>query len=139
MVPWPGTYTSDDGVQQITIISANPENGQITFSYACSSSPVGPLSISKAKGGYAWVRNGKVERDGVAPFTIAFSVMQRPDDRAYCIKDAWNGAYQKDDTLLLSGTRAYVNREGVVQSISLGTKVFSTRGPPVVAVAVSLA
>ncbi|PXF40281.1 hypothetical protein BWQ96_10008 [Gracilariopsis chorda] len=124
-LPEHGVYTSDDGVQKITISSTNSSNGQISGIYESSSSPVGPLSIQSMKGNYMWVRSQEAGRDGVAPFVIRFFAAQRPDGRPYSIVDIWNGGYQTDDTMLLSGTRAYVNQEGVVQSISLGTKVFS--------------
>ncbi|PXF43404.1 hypothetical protein BWQ96_06850 [Gracilariopsis chorda] len=124
-LPRRGTYTSDDGVQKITIENTNSSNGQIEGTYGSSSSPVGPLSISNMRGDFMWVHSQEAGRDGVAPFVIRFFAKQRPSPRAYSIVDSWNGGYQTDDTMLLSGTRAYVNQEGVVQSISLGTKVFS--------------
>ncbi|KAI0558152.1 hypothetical protein FGB62_230g014 [Gracilaria domingensis] len=124
-LPNHGTYTSDDGVHKIIITRTVSSNGQIDGDYVSSSSPAGPLSISSLKGDYMWVKSKEQGRDGVAPFTIRFWAKQRPDGRPYAIIDSWSGGYQKDNTMLLSGTRAYVNEDGVVQAISLGTKVFS--------------
>lgn len=124
-LPQHGVYKSDDGVQKITISSTNSSNGQITGVYESSSSPVGALSISNMKGDYMWVHSKEAGRDGVAPFVIRFSAKQRPDGRPYSIVESWDGGYQTDGTMLLTGTRAYVTQDGVVQSISLGTKVFA--------------
>ena len=55
-----------------------------------------------------------------APFCIRFTGSVRPDKFPYCIVDSWNGAYQTDNTMLLSGTRAYVNNKGAVQVTFLG-------------------
>eukprot|EP00737_Agarophyton_chilense_P000159 gb/GEZJ01000186.1/.p1 GENE.gb/GEZJ01000186.1/~~gb/GEZJ01000186.1/.p1 ORF type:complete len:128 (-),score=13.63 gb/GEZJ01000186.1/:248-631(-) len=124
-LPERGTYTSDDGVQKISIYATNSSNGQVDGEYASSSSPVGSLSISSLKGDFMWVNSNAAGRDGVAPFVIRFWAKQRPEGRPYSIIDSWIGGYQTDNTMLLSGSRAYVNQEGVVQAISLGTKVFS--------------
>ena len=123
-LPYHGTYTADDGVQKITISSTNSSNGQIKGSYESAYTPVGPLSVS-ASGNFNWVNNKSLGRDGVAPFNIRFSALQRPDGRPYCIVDEWNGAYTTDNTMVLAGTRALVKEDGDIQAISLGTKVFS--------------
>jgi hypothetical protein len=65
-------------------------------------------------------------RDGVAPFSIAFSASVRPEPgRPYVLQDHWIGGYQTNNTLLLTGSRSFVNSDGVVESISLGTQTFS--------------
>ena len=71
------------------------------------------------------MNNASVGHDGVTPFVIEFTAFQRPTGRAYAIYDIWSGAYQKNDSMILTGTRAYVNEQGVISSIVLGTQVFS--------------
>lgn len=122
-VPQTGTYLSQDGHVKIQIDSANPSNGQITGLYATNDSPEGPFTEKGSIGLYAWVANSQGQ-SGAAPFCIRFTASVRPDKFPYCIVDSWNGAYQKDDTMLLSGTRAYVNNKGVVQVTFLGTQTF---------------
>lgn len=124
-LPQHGVYTSDDGVQKITISSTNSGNGQIKGVYESSSSPVGPLNVTNMDGGFMWVYSKDAGKDGVAPFAIRFSAAVRPSGRAYVVMDNWNGGYETDGTLLLAGSRSYVNESGAVQSISLGTKTFS--------------
>ncbi len=123
-VPQLGTYLSQDGHIKIQIESANPSNGQITGIYATNDSPQGPFSNSGVVGSYSWVSNSQGQA-GNAPFCISFNGSVRPDGFPYCIIDHWNGAYQTDNTLLLAGTRSYVNNKGVVQVTSLGTQKFS--------------
>jgi hypothetical protein len=123
-VPQLGTYLSQDGHIKIQIESANPSNGQMTGIYATNEGPEGPFTSSGAIGIYAWVANQQGQA-GAAPFNIRFTGSVRPDKFPYCIVDSWNGAYQTDNTLLLAGTRAYVNNKGVVQVTSLGTQKFS--------------
>jgi hypothetical protein len=122
-VPQLGTYLSQDGHVKIQIDGANPSNGQITGIYATNESPEGPLTVKGAIGIYEWVANQQGQA-GAAPFCIRFTASIRPDKFPYCIVDTWNGAYQTDNTLLLAGTRAYVNNKGVVQISFLGTQTF---------------
>lgn len=124
-VPKHTTFVSDDGVFKIVIQTSNSSNGQIEADYEAQSSPVGPLSITNAKGGWMWVYSKEAGREGVAPFVINFSAAQRPQGRPYAIVDKWNGTYKTDDSMVLTGSRAYVNEQGTLMSIGLGTKTFS--------------
>lgn len=125
-VPVLGTYVSADKNFTIQILSANSSNGVITALYKAGYSPVGPLSVQGDIGHYGWVFSKSQGRDGVAPFSINFSAGVRPEPgRPYCISDTWNGAYLADNTLLLEGTRSYVNSDGVVSVGSLGTMKFA--------------
>lgn len=124
-VPHLGTYLSSDNNYKIQINTANPSNGQITGAYEAKSSPEGSFIDQTAPGTYAWVFSDQQGKDGVAPFNIRIVGSIRPDKRAYCIVDTWNGAYQTDNTLLMNGSRAYVNSKGVVQVTSLGTLKFA--------------
>ena len=122
-VPQLGTYLSQDGHIKIQIESADSSNGQITGIYATNESPEGPFTSQGTIGHYAWVANAQGQA-GQAPFCISFTGSVRPDKFPYCIVDSWNGAYQTNNTMLLAGTRAYVNNKGVVQVTSLGTQTF---------------
>lgn len=124
-VPVLGNYVSEDKTYHIRITAADPANGQITGSYISEYSPAGTFSKEGTIGNYAWVFNQEQGKDGVAPFLISFSASERPEGRAYAIRDHWAGAYQEDNSILLTGTRAYVNEAGVVQSICLGTHTFA--------------
>lgn len=124
-VPQYGTYVAEGGNYSITITSANSSNGQIAAQYHANYSQVGPLTVTGNIGGYSWVYSNTQGKDGVAPFGIRFKVSIRPSDRAYNIYDDWTGAYQVNNTLLMSGVRSYVNNEGIIEVRSLGTKVFS--------------
>jgi hypothetical protein len=124
-VPQLGVYQSDDNKNfKIEITAADPSNGQIQCSYSTTYSPEGPFTDKAAIGHYAWVFSDQQGKDGVAPFNIRIIGSIRPDKRPYCIVDTWNGAYQTDNTLLMEGSRAYVNSKGVIQVGSLGTLRF---------------
>jgi len=123
-VPQLGTYVSEDNNFVIQIISANASNGVINAQYKASYSPQGPISVSGDIGSYAWVTNSQGQT-GVAPFHIAFSASVRPEKWPYCTCDMWNGAYQVDNTLLMDGTRSYVDNKGVIKVQTLGTLKFS--------------
>lgn len=122
-VPQTGTYLSQDGHVKIQIESADSSNGQITGIYATNESQEGPFTDKGSIGVYAWVANAQGKAGG-APFCIRFTGSHRPDKFPYCIVDTWNGAYQTDNTMLLAGTRSYVNNKGVVQVTFLGTQTF---------------
>jgi hypothetical protein len=124
-VPELGTYVSEDNNFKIQITSANPANGQIQAVYETNYSPVGAFTVEGQIGNYAWVFSNAAGKDSVAPFCIRFAVLNRPGGRAYGIYDTWTGAYQTNNTLLMEGARSYVNNEGVVQVVSLGTLTFS--------------
>ena len=124
-VPHLTTYTSEDKNFKIQIKSADPSNGAITAAYETTYSPQGPFTDPSAPGTYAWVFSDQQGKDGVAPFNIRIAGSIRPDKRPYCIVDTWNGAYQTDNTLLMSGSCSYVNSKGVVQVTNLGTFRFT--------------
>ncbi|HVR99583.1 MAG TPA: hypothetical protein VMW27_23365 [Thermoanaerobaculia bacterium] len=123
-VPQLGTYVSEDTNFAIKIDSANPSNGQIDGSYKASYSPEGPFSAQGSIGTYAWVFSDSQGKDGVAPFSLRVSGSIRPNKNPYCIMDTWTGAYRADNTLLMEGSRSYVNSKGSVQTASLGTLTF---------------
>jgi hypothetical protein len=123
-VPKLGTYISSDNNYKIQINSANPSNGQITGAYEAKSSPEGSFIDQGATGGYAWVTNQQGQ-SGVAPFNIRMIGSVRPSGFPYCIVDTWNGAYQTDNSLLMQGSRAYVNSKGVIQVTNLGNLRFA--------------
>ena len=124
-VPQLTTYVSEDNNYKIQIKSADASNGAISAAYETKFSPQGAFTDPAAVGTYAWVFSDQQGKDGVAPFDIRIAGSVRPDKRPYCIVDTWNGAYQTDNTLLMSGSRAYVNSKGVVQVTSLGTMRFA--------------
>ncbi|HEY0554009.1 MAG TPA: hypothetical protein VGG20_07050 [Thermoanaerobaculia bacterium] len=123
-IPQTGTYLSQDNHFKIQIDSADPTNGQITGMYETTESPEGPFVSQGTVGHYSWVNNAQGQ-SGVAPFNISFNGSIRPNGWPYCIVDSWDGAYEMDNTLLLAGTRAYVNSKGGVEVASLGTQKFS--------------
>ncbi|HEW97148.1 MAG: hypothetical protein DRR16_21080 [Candidatus Parabeggiatoa sp. nov. 3] len=118
-VPQFGKYVAEGGNYSIEITSTNSSIGQITAEYNASYSPAGPLSVKGDIGQYSWVKYN------VAPFGIRFGMKVRPSGWPYIIFDNWTGAYQVDNTLLLSGVRSYVNSDGVIEVRTLGTKTFS--------------
>lgn len=124
-VPNLGNYISENKTYHIQITAANPDNGQITGNYLSEYSPVGRFFGDGNIGNYAWVFSKKEGKQGVAPFLISFTAFKRPDKRPYAIKDSWVGVYQEDNTILLTGSRAYVNEKGVTLSICLGTHIFA--------------
>jgi hypothetical protein len=124
-VPQLGLYMPENKAFKIQIKQANPSNGVINAVYESAFSPEGLLTSTGDIGSYAWVHSDSHGTSGFAPFCIQFRGFVRPSGRAYCIMDTWNGAYLENNTMLLTGTRAYVNSAGVTESISLGTHIFS--------------
>lgn len=122
-VPKLGIYEPANKSFKIQITSANPSNGEIKGSYSTAFTPEGVLSQGGSVGQYRWVKN-EAGVDGVAPFWISFQAFFRPSGRPYGLGDQWNGVYRKDNTMLLTGTRGYVNNKGEIESICLGTMVF---------------
>jgi len=125
-VPKYATYKSDDSNLTIKIEQLDASTGTIRAVYNTTYSPQGAFSDPAAPGTYAWVFSDQQGKDGVAPFDIRVTGSVRPDKRPYCIVDTWSGAYQTDNSLLLAGSRAYVNSKGVVQVTSLGTHRFAS-------------
>ncbi|AUH52373.1 hypothetical protein CXB49_16950 [Chromobacterium sp. ATCC 53434] len=124
-VPQIGTYVSADKNFSFKITSANASNGVIAGVYQANYSPIGSFKAEGEIGHYGWVFSKAQGKDGVAPFNLSFGGSQRPDGRAYNIVDSWNGAYLTNNTLLVEGSRAFVNSDGTVQVGSLGTQIFT--------------
>lgn len=124
-VPHLATYMSEDKNFKIQIKSADASTGTISAAYETTYSPQGSFTDQTAPGTYAWVFSDQQGKDGVAPFNIRITGSIRPDKRPYCIVDTWDGAYQTDNSLLMNGSRSYVNSKGVVQVTSLGTLRFA--------------
>lgn len=125
-VPQLGTYLSEDGNFKLEITSANPSNGQIGGTYETQYSPEGGFKVTNDSiAQYSWVFNDKQGKDGVAPFSLSIQANVRPEGRPYSIYDRWAGAYQTDNSLLMEGSRSYVNSKGVVEAMSLGTLRFT--------------
>ncbi len=123
-VPRYGTYVSEDNNFKVDIAKADPNNGQIEYTYETTYSPDGGFKAEDQIGHYSWVSDNQ-GKSGTPPFSISFFATNRPEGRPYCIYDTWTGAYQVNDTLLMEGARSYVNNEGVVETMSLGTLTFS--------------
>ncbi|WP_298427265.1 hypothetical protein [uncultured Kordia sp.] len=121
-VPQLATYTSSNGAYQITITAANSSKGSITATYNSKYTPVGSLSIEGDIGGYSWVTN---DSGDLTPFAISFSVSQRPSGRPYYIIERWSGYYTSDNVLVMTGIQGYVNGDGTVSTICLGTFDFT--------------
>lgn len=120
-LPKLGTYTSENKQFKIQITSTDSDKGRINAIYESNYSPVGAFTTEEEDiGGYMWV--GKYSQ---LPFSISFAIAKRPENWAYAIRDSWVGAYQAGDTLLMEGVRSYVNSDGVVEVLSLGTLSFS--------------
>lgn len=124
-VPRIATYTSQDGKFAIKIKTANGSTGSISGEYKTNESPEGPIHDQQSSGGFGWVHNDRMRRNDVAPFPIQVTGVKRGDQFGYAIVDVWNGAYQEDNTLRLSGSRSYVNHLGAIEVTSLGTQTFS--------------
>ena len=122
-VPLLGLYMPQNNAYKIQIENANPSTGTINGLYEPQESPQPFPSQPGVIGHYAWVTNAQGQ-NGVPPFSINFYVSVRPAGWPYCLTDTWNGAYQAGNSMLLAGTRAYVNNQGVVQVTSLGTLTF---------------
>jgi hypothetical protein len=125
-VPQLSVYMPENKAFKIQIDSATPSNGHINGTYESQFSPEGGFSATGHIGTYSWVTSDAAQgKSGVAPFCIRFSGVTRSSNFDYCIYDTWNGVYLDNDTMLLTGTRGYVNSRGVIESICLGTHVFS--------------
>ncbi|NEO81547.1 MAG: hypothetical protein F6J99_37150 [Moorea sp. SIO4G3] len=125
-LPELGTYVSEDNNFTIEIIDTDSRIGQITGVYRTTYSPVGSFTKSGNIGSFSWVTNQEKGRCcDTAPFSIGFTVIERPSGWPYAIRDTWAGAYQENNSLLMGGVRSYVNDEAVVEVSSLGTLTFS--------------
>lgn len=124
IVPLIGTYSASNETMQIEITNADPSNGQIQGTYKHNFTPEGKITITGKIGGYAWVSN-TTGGSGTAPFHINFTVSKRPNDFPYCIIDFWNGYYSKENTIIITGVRSYVNKSGTKEVTSLGTLTLS--------------
>lgn len=119
-------FTSNDGEFKIEISSANPYNGKIECRYECFSSPVGPLSIPDMEGRYMCVQSNKKEDTETQQVLINFKALKYQDEFSYVIVDTWNGYYETDDSMILTGSRCSVNENGKTVSTSLGTMAFDS-------------
>ena len=118
-VPILGIYRPANKDYFIEVAEATPANGQIHGGYGARFAPEGGMK-SGLIGFYAWVNSAG---NNSAPFVISFRGFSRP--AGHVVLDQWNGFYRKDDTMLLTGTRAYVNEDGTSESICLGTMLFA--------------
>lgn len=73
-----------------------------------------------------WVYNNEKENTQIAPVLINFRASKRPEGSPYAIVDTWNGYYETDHSMILTGSRCYVNENGKTNSTSLGTMAFNT-------------
>jgi hypothetical protein len=121
-VPQLGTYTSSNKAYTIEIDSVNSSSGNISGTYTSLYTPIGEFVVEGDIGGYAWVTN---ETGDLTPFAISFNVSQRPSGRPYYIRESWTGYYTSSNTFVLSGSQGYVNGDGTVSSICLGTFEFA--------------
>jgi len=119
-IPTPGLYMSPSKTIRIEITKADPTTGVIEGTYENDYTPEGTMIVKGKIGGYAWVNNND-GGEGSAPFSINFTVSERPIDYPYCLVDFWNGFYSKSNSIVITGTRSYVRNDGTVQSIGLGT------------------
>lgn len=124
-VPSLKTYTSKDGNFSIKIKTSNGSTGQVTCDYVAKTSPEGQINDTQSIGGFGWVHNDALRRNDVAPFPIQVSGSKRGDQFSYAIVDSWNGAYQPNDTLLMTGSRSYVNSKGLIKVEDLGSQTFA--------------
>jgi len=120
-----GIYASEDNNFMVQIDKANSKNGQINGVYKTNYSPEGPFTVKGQIGEFSWVNSERQGKEGVAPFSIRFASDRPEPGRSYCIYDTWTGVYQVNDTLLMEGSRSYVNSKGIVQTMKLGTLTFS--------------
>lgn len=119
-LPTLGLYIAGNKTMRIEITSADPSTGVIEGTYENDYTPEGTMIVKGKIGGYAWVNNND-GGDGSAPFSINFTVSERPTDFPYCLVDFWNGFYSKSNSIIITGTRSYVKNDGTTQSIGLGT------------------
>lgn len=124
-VPQHTTYSTKDGSFAIKIKDSDGSTGALSGEYKAKVSPEGafndPLPVT---GGFGWVHSDRKGREDVAPFPLQVLAVKRADKFRYCVTDNWTGAYQEDNSLLMSGSRSYVNSQGVVTVESLGTQTF---------------
>ncbi|NET81369.1 MAG: hypothetical protein F6J94_05195 [Moorea sp. SIO1F2] len=124
-LPELGTYVSEDNNFTIQITDKDSSIGRITAVYTTTYSPVGAFSKSGNIGNFGWVTNQEKGRCcDTAPFSISFTLQERPSGWPYAIRDTWAGAYLDGNKLQMGGVRSYVNKEGVVEVSSLGTLTF---------------
>ena len=128
-VPQHTAYATKDGSFAIKIIDSNGSTGALSGEYKAKVSPEDAFSGPQPwTGGFGWVHSDKMGRDDVAPFPLQVQVTKRADKFRYCVTDNWTGVYQEDNSLLMSGSRSYVNSKGNVTVESLGTQTFQKVG-----------
>lgn len=121
-VPQLGTYTSSNDAYKITISETNSSKGSISGTYNSKYTPIGELEVEGNIGGYSWVTN---DSGDLTPFAINFQVSQRPSGRPYYIIERWSGYYTSSNVLVMTGIQGYVNGDGEVSTICLGTYDFA--------------
>ncbi|WP_298517454.1 hypothetical protein [uncultured Kordia sp.] len=119
-LPTLGTYAPTNQTMSIEITGADAGTGTIEGTYEHKYTPEGTMSVNGKIGGYAWVNNND-GGNASAPFSINFTVSERPDGFPYCLVDFWNGFYTKSNSIVITGVRSYVKDDGTTQSIGLGT------------------
>ncbi|MEW6737155.1 MAG: hypothetical protein AB1489_38075, partial [Acidobacteriota bacterium] len=82
-----GTYTSENGDFVLTITDSNESNSTFAGTYVSKFTPQGQQSFS-VTGRWYYVNN---PGGSLTPLNLAFTAFVRPDNRAYCIEDAWTG------------------------------------------------
>lgn len=128
-VPELTTYATKDGSFAIKITGSNGSTGALTGEYKAKVSPEDAFSGPQPwTGGFGWVHSDKMGRDDVAPFPLHILVVKGADKFRYCVTDNWTGVYQENNSLLLSGSRSYVNSKGNVTVESLNTQTFQKVG-----------
>ncbi|WP_424097581.1 hypothetical protein [Moorena producens] len=125
-LPALGTYVSENNKFTIKITDTDSRIGQITGVYTTADSPVGSFSKTGNIGNFRWVTNQeKGQGYDTTPFSIDFTVHERPDGHPYAVLDTWAGAYLDGNKIKMAGVRSYVNGEGVVKVSRLGKLTFS--------------
>jgi hypothetical protein len=119
------TFTSQDGNFAFTLQTFGTSTGAITGEYVAKTSPEGQADDKQSTGAFGWVHNDRTGTNDQPPYPIHFMGVKRGDQLRYAIVDIWNGVRQNDKTLLMSGSRSYVNSQGVVKVEPLGTQAFS--------------
>lgn len=117
-----GTYTSENGDFVLTITDSNESNSTFSGSIVSKFSPQGQQTLG-ITGRWFYVNN---PGGSLTPLNIGFTAVARPDNRAYCIEDAWTGVLTQPGKIIMNGIRSYLPAGGQYQLILLGTNQFST-------------
>ena len=108
-----GTYVSDDEQFTLIITNSDYQTGNFTGTFTSINSPLGSITYNAILGRYNFVGTHHY------PCQLGFSVnVRHSPDWTYDQSDYWCGSRTSDGSLLMSGSRAYVNGEGVYQVFS---------------------